>query len=901
MSERAPTVSDPVVDVLVADGRVPSARLAEVLERQVVSGGAIETAALEMGLLDEDAALDVLGRAYGGSTADRGLLERIPADAIAVLPRRIAERHRLCPVSLAGRMLIVAARPPENETAFATLLDELGFALSLHIDALITTEPRLSWALHRAYQLPVPPRHEALLALWGDDGSDDDAPLARVLDALDPLDDTSGARAALEPSGWRAPPPSTEATSAPVFEGLGDDDTSGWSVPAPGAALPVVDDAPVAVATALAVVPEGAVDDEAAARVAEHLARLDVVADAALARRRERVLWTVDDALAELALAETRDELLEVTLRFAWRRLHTALLFVRQGAELVLWDVLDETLVMSDVERASPGGFRVDVDADADHAIAHAVRLRSPSLGPVAKSDPLVRLLGRAPRAFLIVPVLLGDRVIGAVVADNADKAIPPAALAELHMVVPRLGRALGNLVLRRKKLAQSPAARAPTTSTSTSTSTTTSTTAQLPPEQEQEQEQPVAVPMAPALEHPAPAIVLEEGEEDIVLDDAAFAALSDAPAAPRSSTLLTLPSLTPSTMPSSTTLTLTAPRDRDSDVPATPSRATSGPASSEASAPPSFAGDIVLAESPGRNARESLLLATWRSWISAPDSRSAEDATVDELVGALDGSGDAQKAALARLVGLGARGAAALARAFPGVLARHPFEGGPTTSLSTPPTPFFAALVRLGPDAVAPIVVAELDHADRLHRWGAIVACGLLDVPAALPRLAQRAFDAEPLLATLAVQVLFTKERTPAKEAVLARLRDLARRGDDFERLRAVRALAALRDGDASAVLIDLLSTRPKEIAEAARAALVELSCQDFGTAERRWQAWFADHGHEPRRQWLVEGLAHKDLAIRRAAADELRDDGVALFDYRPDAPTREREAALAAVKAQL
>ena len=59
---------------------------------------------------------------------------------------------------------------------------------------------------------------------------------------------------------------------------------------------------------------------------------------------------------------------------------------------------------------------------------------------------------------------------------------------------------------------------------------------------------------------------------------------------------------------------------------------------------------------------------------------------------------------------------------------------------------PFFTTLRRLGADAVAPILVGEIAHADRLHRFAAVVGLSLLDVPAALPRLAQRAFVLAPL-----------------------------------------------------------------------------------------------------------------------------------------------------------
>jgi len=328
--------------------------------------------------------------------------------------------------------------------------------------------------------------------------------------------------------------------------------------------------------------------------------------------------------------------------------------------------------------------------------------------------------------------------------------------------------------------------------------------------------------------------------------------------------------------------------------------------------------GGTAVAPSPGANARESLLVATWRAWLHHPIT--SRDDELDELLtalaattGATDIAGAADAAAVQRLVGAGPRALPALARAFPGVLAHHPFEG--SAVIGVEPSTFFQVLMRLGADAVAPILVGELDSTDRLHRWGAIYGLSLLDVPAAMPRLAQRAFDSESRLAILAVQVLLQQRQRSRSLAVasdpaladrresdfstvLLRLRDLCRRGDDFERQRSVRALAALRDPGSVNPLIDLLGARPKEIAEEARTALIEITGQDFGTAERRWRAWLADNADKPRRAWLVDSLGHREAALRRTAAEELRDEGVALFDYRADAPLREREASLVAIR---
>ena len=115
------------------------------------------------------------------------------------------------------------------------------------------------------------------------------------------------------------------------------------------------------------------------------------------------------------------------------------------------------------------------------------------------------------------------------------------------------------------------------------------------------------------------------------------------------------------------------------------------------------------------------------------------------------------------------------------------------------------------------------------------------------------------------------------------------------------VRAVAALRDVDAVDTLIDFVGARPRELADLAIHALVELTREDFGTAERRWRAWYTAHRHESRRRWLLLALTHRDRALRAAAADELADDGVALMGYLPDAPAGERHEALVRLYASL
>jgi len=81
----------------------------------------------------------------------------------------------------------------------------------------------------------------------------------------------------------------------------------------------------------------------------------------------------------------------------------------------------------------------------------------------------------------------------------------------------------------------------------------------------------------------------------------------------------------------------------------------------------------------------------------------------------------------------------------------------------------------------------------------------------------------------------------------------------------------------------------------EAAHAALVAITKQDFGTKPKRWAAWWKQHEYDDRIDWLFEGLSHKTADIREAAEQELRALTGEYFGYAFDLPRGPREAARA------
>jgi len=108
-----------------------------------------------------------------------------------------------------------------------------------------------------------------------------------------------------------------------------------------------------------------------------------------------------------------------------------------------------------------------------------------------------------------------------------------------------------------------------------------------------------------------------------------------------------------------------------------------------------------------------------------------------------------------------------------------------------------------------------------------------------------------------------------------------------------ALRALADLRDKNAVPVIVELLDKGDEEVAAAAQAALVALTCEDLGRKPKRWIDWWEKMGGRPRIEWLLDGLAHRTPELRLLAANELYDISGEYFGYHYDLPERDREEA--------
>ena len=107
-----------------------------------------------------------------------------------------------------------------------------------------------------------------------------------------------------------------------------------------------------------------------------------------------------------------------------------------------------------------------------------------------------------------------------------------------------------------------------------------------------------------------------------------------------------------------------------------------------------------------------------------------------------------------------------------------------------------------------------------------------------------------------------------------------------------ATAAIVTLGDVDSISDLIGSIE-RADRGSEHVRKALISLTAQDFGPNEKRWRKWWDVARRKHRIEWLIEGLNHKEDAIRENAIQDLRRLTGEYFGYHHDLPRKERDVA--------
>ncbi|HEX2685269.1 MAG TPA: hypothetical protein VHN14_01560 [Kofleriaceae bacterium] len=198
--------------------------------------------------------------------------------------------------------------------------------------------------------------------------------------------------------------------------------------------------------------------------------------------------------------------------------------------------------------------------------------------------------------------------------------------------------------------------------------------------------------------------------------------------------------------------------------------------------------------------------------------------------------------------------------------------------------------VIRLG-GAAADLLIDRMSAPQRDVRFYATVCVAELRPRNAVFALAERLFDQDFGVRATAIEALAGYPVQDLGHA-LARARRAVHSSDPDVVAAATGALVALGDSEAIPDLIGVIE-RSDRGGEHARRALTALTAQDFGASERKWRKWYEAARRRHRIEWLIEGLGHKEDAIRESSINVLRRLTGEYFGYHHDLPRKERDAA--------
>jgi hypothetical protein len=886
-----------LTSLLVRDQVLSLRKIETALEKHVVEGGDLESVLLEMDAAPENVLSAYRAVLYGLLPGTRDEVMRVPKDVIARLPGDLALKHHVVPLSADGKLMVLALTEPLSLEARKEIQDQTGHEIAYRI----VTQVRLLAGLAQHYGGELEPK------------------MRRLLDRL--RDKPPG----LVP--YVAPPPSGGRVHVPTPV-VGMQAQRAVVVPVVESAASSTD----AERTNPGLRLDEARGDSGSEPAASAWRRGPEGYGPLTAKRAQEVLETLDD----------RDAIIELYLSFAKQFLDYAVIFVVQAdmasGRSAVGDGPDATAVRSlAVPLDVPGAFQ----AARDSRQPHIFDFNAGALDSIVAQD----LSRSSAQPALLLPVVLRGRVVLYLYGDRSGRPFVLGDVPEVLAFSVRVADALGRMIALRKGRESQPGMEAPKPSSPGSISSAGDLTAAnaggpaaepaLGTPRRSERSLPYSSVRSP---EPGPHGVLHVPRS--------------APPPPRTHVTSAPPAGAGGYQLSGTNLeevvlrASRAPENTRQTVP--PTRRASAPpepklpASEEADPPkestdtpsrsslppkrPSLAPDAR--REGGGPVHSDRVTVTETRTSSPPDKRRDDDtvpdakayagrrvssrapasgvegapnvivnmgepieAVVDDLVRC---GPDEEAAALARVLKTGEAVLPALVQRFPGPLwfdrrARHvKLPKGRDVSA-------IARAISAFKKVALPYVCSLLDARDPEARFYAVMLAEEFMGPEVAAKLTALLYDRDPGTRQLVTELLrgargLDKQIDEALKAVRNQARHA--KGDPGVQELAIAALGALRDRRSTKDLAALLGGADLKVRTAAHKALVDITLQDFGESQKRWEQWIEKNDDRHRIEWLVDSLLHSNEDIRGRAGEELERLTGKAFGFQVMSARREREA---------
>lgn len=796
--------------LLVRDGLVGVKRMEKAFQRQVIYGGSLDTILLEMNLIPEERLTQYLALASGLPPAERDEGQDISDEAIAAIPRELAEQYRAVPLAVTGDTIRLLVCSPLEIERLEDLADQLDRALQ----PLIAPEYRWNLVYSSAYGLDPPARFTTLARSLDVDAAVpaigraksvivDAAPTEAVPTEITEKTDLAELTTRMPTPtdvGRAAPPeespsPLEEAPTLPVLQapdGTRDkrhtllgfraprDTDPGLPAARPPAPRGKGDGMPAEIVTRPAVtfITTPATDANRPRKLSPSLRGAKRPATAPIATQGRDAPLPVVAARELLAIADDRDSVFLTLLRAARMRARWAGLLTVQGGAAIGRVALGEPGLDTTAVNT------VLIPLDAISPWRAVVASGQPHIGPVISGDPgidamALRLGGTMPPSALLMPIVLRDRVVAIVVAHRVHSDLRLTDVTELLPLANAASEAIGRLIVKGKSAGY----RAPVAAADpVETRKISKPSAKTEPEQDS------------AWATPAPI---------------------SAPEVP----------------------------GYDEDL------------------------EVAITQDP-----------------AAPIAQ-----VVDEIEAAREGHAEE---ALGEAVERASETLGELMRRFPGKLRIDRFTVAGRPLRAAQYGGLLELVIRMG-SISSDLLIDKMSAPQRDIRFYAAVCAAELRPRTAVFALAERLFDQDFGVRACAIEAL---AGYPVQDLGTALVRARRALHSSDPEVVAAAATAITELGDAESV-VDLIGAieRSDRAGDHARRALVSLTAQDFGVNERKWRKWYDGARTRHRIEWLIEGLGHKEDAIRESAINDLRRLTGEYFGYHHDLPKRERDTSAA------
>jgi hypothetical protein len=897
----------PTLTSLLARDAIVSLDIVEqALQRQVLDGGEIDTALLELSAVPENVLSAYRAASFDLPPASRAQLERIEAGILERVPAQLAREFRVVPIAFESDVLILVADAPLQ--AFES--QRLGRMLNTRLAFRIATELRVQAALAQHYALELPERLQMLAERLRDVSPGELCEVRRSTPSREPIAFKHRVSMAPSDTGLRA---EREGGIAEAVRRA--------SVTLQSGPMQKLDEQP-------ATRPDRPPGRALARRAKTSAAKLP----------RGPFAW--QQAVELLRSAEDRDRVLDVLFSFARQYFDCTALFL----------VRDERLIaFRSSGLGGPHDGSVSVgwgDGGAVHGVSKTLAARIVDLRASQADAALLDALGRARHQPCgLIPVAIRQRMIGLVYGDRAGEALSLSDFSEVLPLLPSVTAAFERIIQERKReitgslerpsaLARGDAPPPPRLPVDlapvVSDEIGFNPTIELPSERAQ---RPIS--LRPTRSHsyhvrdaPPDDVQIERREKAKTMPERPSRLLDSKrpgsgsrprqPSAPHERATVAAPphvvsqpsprgggdSMRSRAEPGIESLEPGALQEYDSPLPAAPLREADKSAAGTLRLEPARPGGGRLKSD--RDTTDPELVPGAATRVSGPQPASAKASDLPSIVVAALAEAERLAEELSRcgpdqgadqigaLVRIGVDALGALKRRFPGQLWFDRYK--PRTRMPSPQNiSAIASAVRAFDDKALPIMAELMGSGQVEARLCALLLAAERPRPELLWALYQRLFDADGQVRLLALEVLPRYRPVSEFSEMLRLLRDRA--SDEREpvasRLSALEAIGTLRDVASIELLLKLYRHPSRQLSVPAHRSLLAITAQDFGDSDRKWKAWFEKNRTRPRIEWLIESLMHNDERVRNTAGLELQKLTQVYYGFVASASKRDRERA--------